>query len=198
MRINLWSVARVGVMMAGVSVWAVESDPSLGRAPAELKQKLEASRARWEEAKADAGGNYEYVSRFVSFTGFGWECTVVMRGGKVAERRYRTFQRAQPGPAPAETSWVERGEELGTHPEGVPPRTLDELYDEAARILDQPAKAIRPRWVYRENDAGVLMACGWVDEMIMDDAPFRGVRVDEIRMGAPPDGQGDACEQDQP
>ena len=58
----------------------------------------------------------------------------------------------------------------------------------AARLLDQPAKALKPRWVYRENDAGLLLACGWVDEMIMDDAPFRGVRIDEIRMGAAPAG----------
>ena len=188
MKSSPWSLVAVGVMIAAMALGAVKSAPTPGDAPAELRQKLEASRARWAEAKARAGGNYEYVSRFVSFTGFGWECTVVIRGGKVAERRYRTSQRAQPGPAPADTSWVERGEELGTHPEGVPPRTLDELYDEAARLLDQPAKALKPRWVYRENDAGLLLACGWVDEMIMDDAPFRGVRIDEIRMGAPPAG----------
>ncbi len=168
--------------MASLASFAGESGRA-GATPAELKPKLDASRARWEEAKRASGGNYEYTARFQSFTGFGWECTVVVRNNQVVERRHATFSRMPNPEAPSET-WTERGEALGQHREGVPPRTMDEIYDEAARVLQQPP--MRPaRWLYQEDGAGLLLVCGWMDEMIADDAPLNGIRLAEIHMRGP-------------
>lgn len=181
-------IAIAGFVLAGFVGKAGESapssEPAKGAAPAELKQKLEASRARWNEAKKASGGNYEYVARFHSYSGFGWECTVVVRNNEVVERIYTTFNRTTFQSVPPET-WIEHGLELGRHGEGIPPRTMDEIYDEADRILGQPAGGVKPKWIYSENSAGLLLECGWMDAMIADDIPLNGIRLAEIRMQSP-------------
>ncbi|MFP6603342.1 MAG: hypothetical protein VB862_12500, partial [Pirellulaceae bacterium] len=64
--------------------------------PAKVAKSLQA----WQQAKEKCSGNYSYSVRWQSFVGFGHETTVVVKGNKVVERRYREFKRRPPAPVP--------------------------------------------------------------------------------------------------
>jgi len=103
----------------------------------------------WEKLKEACGGNYTYSKRWSSWVGFGHTTDVVVENNKVVERRYKSFsgrpKLVAPGQPPAKpkgTSWTETGKELGSHKQGHPAKTLDELYKEAGEILDRPVPAV--------------------------------------------------------
>ncbi|MDC0050800.1 hypothetical protein OAJ79_04145, partial [Verrucomicrobia bacterium] len=118
---------------------------------AKVKEGIKA----WEVAKAKTKGNYSYKIGFQSWVGFGHETTILVRNNKVAERHFRTFNRARPiapprpgGRAPAQPktiSWVETGKAIGTNKGGAPAKTLDELYNIALEIAQKPLKQFERR-----------------------------------------------------
>ena len=163
---------------------------------ADDQEKMQQSMTTWRQLRERNQGNYAYTIRWSSFVGFGHETEIVVRNNEVAERRYRSFsgrpvpvRPGQPAPKPEGTSWVERGDDLGTHKEGAPPKTLDELYAEAAQVLKRPLPEFERRYV-RFDKQGLLLACFTVDTRIADDAPTKGVNITSIRLGA----TGDASE----
>jgi len=155
--------------------------------------KLAESLKTWTELKAKCGGDYSYKISWSSWVGFGHETTIVVRDNKVVERRYREWSGQQvampiaPGgqpPKPQETSWAEKGDELGSHSKGAPLKTLDTLYGEAAKILETKLQPFQRLYV-RFDGRGLLLMCAYVDTRIMDDAPMTGVRISSIQIEAP-------------
>jgi len=151
---------------------------------------LEKSLKTWKGLKAKCGGNYSYKIRWSSFAGFGHETEIVVRENKVTERRYRQFSRraviAPPGPRkppkPEPTGYTERGKELGSHKKGAPPKTLDELYQDARKVLDTKLSPFQKLYV-RFDKQGLLRSCFYVDTRIADDAPTKGVIISSISLG---------------
>ena len=77
--------------------------------------------------------------------------------------------------------WVERGAQVGGHPDGAPAFSIERLYDECARLISEhPASP--PRLYFHPN--GVLMHCG-LDPEACEDCPrlsvqsFSPYRMDE-------------------
>lgn len=145
----------------------------------------------WEGAKVKSNGNYSYKIGFQSWVGFGHETTIVVRNNKVAERHFRTFNRARPiapprpgGRAPAQPktiSWVETGKAIGTNKGGAPAKTLDELYKIALEIAQKPLKQFERRSI-RSDKQGLLVSCYIMDRRIADDAPRNGLVVSSITL----------------
>lgn len=54
--------------------------------------------------------------------------------------------------------WVERGDDVGQRTDGMPPRTIDELYDDCTRLVASRPD-LEPRLYFHPN--GVLMHCGF-------------------------------------
>ena len=172
--------------------------------PQGVPEKLATSRRTWRAIAEAAGGNYEYDVAFQSWVGFGHTTTIVVRDGKVVERRLVKFDRNQPQaaelsvapdgpggvrqpPAQAADRWTETAEQLGTHAEGAAAKTIDELYDEAATIMAaEPTEDRELRVAYFPN--GVLQHCFWIDRRIADDAPRTGPLITALRI-APPAGR---------
>jgi len=157
--------------------------------PTDEQARLQKSLETWETLKAECGGNYAYKVRWSSWVGFGHETEVVVRNNRVAQRRYRQWS-GQPVPvAPGEPpkpegkTWTEEGDQLGSHSEGAAPKTLDQLYEEAAKVL---AKTLAPhqRLYLRFDDRGLLQSCFYVDTRIADDAPQTGVVIGSIELQA--------------
>ena len=152
--------------------------------------KLAKSLETWEQAKQKCHGNYSYTVRWQSFVGFGHETTVVVKGNKVAERRYREFKAPARRPAPKnpnvkpkppEPLWVEKGKELGSHKKGAAAKTLDQLYQEAAAVAKRKLPANERRYLIF-NKQGLLLSCFTVDTRIADDAPTKGVNITRIQL----------------
>jgi hypothetical protein len=151
--------------------------------------QLEKSLQTWKGLEGQCGGNYSYKIRWSSMVGFGHETEIVVCGGKVAQRRYHEWQGrprvVQPGAAPAKpdgTSWVEKGDQLGSHKKGAPVKTLDELYEQARKVL-QTKLAAHHRLYVGFDKRGLLQSCFYVDTRIADDAPRTGVLISGITLG---------------
>ena len=156
---------------------------------------LKKSLRTWSKLKKECSGNYSYRKRWSSWVGFGHETEVVVRDNKVVERRYKSFpgrpREVAPGQPPSQPkgkSWVEKGSELGSHKEGHPARTLDELYAEARTILSRPVSQFE-RLGLRVDKQGLLLACYTQDKRIADDAPTKGVNISSITLGGKDSGK---------
>lgn len=150
--------------------------------------KLKESLATWQKLKQQCGGNYSYKKSFSSFVGFGHTTTIVVKNNKVAERHFRSFSGGPiapqlPGqpPKPQGDTWVEKGKDLGSHKKGAPLKTLDELYAEAAAVVKRQLPQHERRYV-RFDKQGLLNSCFTVDTRIADDAPTKGVSINNIKL----------------
>ena len=151
--------------------------------------KLAKSLQLWKKLKEECQGNYSYSKRWSSWVGFGNVTEIVVANNKVVERNYKAFS-APPRPSAAgkspekrkETGWTEKGARLGSHKEGHPAKTIDQLYEEAKTILNRPLSAFQ-RLGLRFNEQGLLLACYTQDTRIADDAPIKGVNISTITLG---------------
>jgi hypothetical protein len=153
------------------------------------QDKLQDSLKQWQTLKQKHKGNYSYTVRFSSFSGFGNETEIIVRGNRVVERRYRSFNRravppkpGQAAPKPNGKQWVETGKAIGTHKEGADAKTLDKLYSQSADVLKRPLSKNERRYV-RFDKQGLLLSCFTVDTRIADDAPRKGVVISRITLG---------------
>jgi hypothetical protein len=69
---------------------------------------------------------------------------------------------------------METGKDIGSHTKAVEPRTLDELYMIAKKIVEQdvPTNHVRSLGIDKQ---GLLQHCFIRDTRIQDDAPLVGV-----------------------
>jgi len=179
---------------AAVALALLASNAPQARAadkPESQQAQLEKSRQAWLTLRDKHKGDYSYKVRWSSWVGFGHETVIVVRGSKVAERRYREWTGGPqepvapgaPAPKPEGTSWTEKGDEVGKQKKGAPPKTLDELYEESDKIL-QKKLAPHERLYLKFDKKGLLNSCFYVNTMIADDAPMTGVSISDIKLGA--------------
>ena len=154
------------------------------------RAQLERSLQTWQKLKKVCGGNYSYRVRWSSFAGFGHETVVAVQRNKVVERRFTEFNRRRPAPPPADVGkqtdpggWVEGKRELGSHKQGAAAVTLDQLYEQAAKVLQKDLDPNTGRYL-RFNQQGLLLSCFDVDRRIADDAPRKGVVITSIELSA--------------
>jgi len=147
---------------------------ALAAEPADDAARLKESLAKWEKAKEGCGGDYSYTTGFTSAFGFGSTTSVTVRGNKVAGRKYETFKQ-EDGKRVTKEEWVEEGKEVGTHKDGAPAKTLDDLYADAKKVCEEKVGAEKVRSLGFDN-AGLLAYCFTRDPRIADDAPLEGVR----------------------
>ncbi|QEG38966.1 hypothetical protein [Roseimaritima ulvae] len=166
------------LLMASVS-WAIESEAG------DKVETLQKSVQKWERMRERANGNYSYHVVTSSFSGFRSVTEIVVRENQVSERRYRETNRNAPRPDGAqdntEYKWVEQADQLGTHQQGAPAKTLDQLYQQAAEILKQE-RPEHEKLYLRFDKQGLLQACFTVDTRIADDAPLNGVRIRDLQL----------------
>lgn len=141
----------------------------------------------WNDLKAKCKGNYSYKIAWSSWVGSGHETEIAVRDNQVIERRFREWSGQpvpiEPGktPEPQGETWTEQGEQLGSHEKGAPPKTLDQLYEEAVRVLEEKLEPHHRLYV-RFGDRGLLQSCFYVDTRIADDAPQTGVTINSITL----------------
>lgn len=152
------------------------------------KEKLSVSQKAWDSACKMCAGNYaynvttEYYSGTVSIT------TVVVRDNKVIERRLvkGVLPQGKPSgtkPINTVTEWVETTADLGKH-EGraAKPKTIDELYAEARKLLNGPIAKHEQLTVSFDKE-GLLKDCFVIDTRVADDDTRRGVSISQLTLG---------------
>lgn len=132
------------------------------------------SKLQWEKLKKLNGNSYSYGILEQSFAGNGSETTIVVKKGKVTSRFYEAFEIDQnDGTKTILYSYVEESKkELGSHPEGALPVTMDELYRSCISqylIADPDSNEVH----FETNEDGVMMLCGFVPYGCQDDC-YRG------------------------
>jgi hypothetical protein len=179
----------------GLALSVMMSLPVVGQEEATAESTVLASESlakslqTWQELRLKCGGNYSYTVAFASWVGFGHSTEIVVRNNKVVERKYSEFNRNAPPPPPEpETTpgekWTEKGEHLGSHNEGAPPKTLDDLYKEAQKVLETKLSPTQRLYVSFDKQ-GLLESCFYVDTRIADDAPRKGVAIGNIKLEFP-------------
>lgn len=154
----------------------------LADSPAE---QLAKSKIKWAETKAKHGDTYNYTVRFQSFVGFGHSTTIFVEKGKVVKRQFEAWDspKAPPvsgvAPMPGKT-WVEEEDQIGKHQEGANAKTLDELYDVAEKVVHTKLENFQKLYLQMDN-AGLLRHAFIVDTRIADDAPRKGVAIENIQ-----------------
>lgn len=163
----------VGWVTCGVTAPAQTSDA----------ERLALSLTKWLKAKEACGGNYAYKVVRSSFTGYQSVTTVVVKANQVVERRLETATPTKPGEsAPLKVQWMERGKDIGTHKDAAEPRTLDELYALAKKIVEAEVPADHVRRLGFDKD-GLLQYCFLQNTRIQDDAPQAGVASIQLMLG---------------
>ncbi|MEZ6055739.1 MAG: hypothetical protein R3C01_03450 [Planctomycetaceae bacterium] len=160
------------------------SDAAVSKEVQQVREAL----ATWKTLKEKHSGNYSYKVRFASAFGFGSVTTIVVRDNQVTERRFVEFSAnprpLPPGEAPADNGWIELGKEIGTHKQGAPGVTLDDLYADAEKIASADLPEHERRYI-RTDKQGLLTTCLTVDTRIADDAPTKGISIQEIVLVQP-------------
>ncbi|MBI1246818.1 hypothetical protein GC197_03110 [bacterium] len=187
----------VGLGAVLVVAFCVLQATALAAEPESPEARLEKSLKTWQKLKEECGGNYSYMIRVRSFIGSGSDTTIVIRDNKIAERKFREWGPppqnpvpVQPGSGPkAETpageTWSEKGEDIGSHKQGAPAKTLDELYAAAAKVVKvwSGKRSEFEELMVEFDEQGLLKSCFTRDTRIADDAPRNGVIIDELKLG---------------
>lgn len=139
---------------------------------------LQGSRAAWINAKEAHQGTYEYTSSFESWTGYRANTTLVVRDDEVSERYFEATYRNESGEMVNE-EWVEQTkEELGSHRDGAPAKTIDELYDICAETVLTQSPLGATIWLEFFED-GILHRCTYQENNCADDCST-GVHIDTL------------------
>jgi hypothetical protein len=135
-----------------------------GPSNAERLEELADSRVAFDAAKGKHDNSYTYTRDFQSFTGFGFQTTIVVAQGLVIERHFKS-QHISGGDS---TQWSETGADVGSHDEGFPAVTVDALYDECATTV--LTKDEDNNWINFSTDANqFLQACTYTPMNCQDD-----------------------------
>jgi hypothetical protein len=137
----------------------------------ERQRDLDDSRARWEERRDSIGGTYAYHRTSPGWIPFGATTRFEVRANAVVERSYE----ARDASGQPKTTWTETGAALGSHPEGDPVKTVDQLYDECERTVltvDEDKNDVHVRY----DDDGFLVTCTY-SEKGRSDGPTYGVNL---------------------
>lgn len=131
---------------------------------------------QWNAFKKATGDSYIYKMSFASWTGYRNETTIEVTNGKVISRKFKESKEYQ---QEMETIYHEKDKEVGSHPAGKQPVTIDELYHQSEQLLNNASTDTHTIYFKTTND-GLLQICGLVPKDCADDC-FEGISIDEIR-----------------
>lgn len=134
------------------------------------------SEKEWKKLKDKHQNSYSYTVSEQSFSGFGSETTIMVMDGQVVSRNYKAYIISEnDGSKEITETYTETEGDLGSHSEGAPPVTLDELYEDCRTeylMVDPETHTI----YFDTTEEGVISLCGHVPELCGDDC-FVGFRL---------------------
>ncbi len=152
--------------------------------PVDNQQLYEESLAQWEEDKKAHNNSYQYQLSFSSAEGqFATTTTFIVKEGVLVERSYEVYEYGYDKDGHPETvkteSWKEEKDSIGSHENGFPPKTLDEVYKDCGNIY---LKGTSPKdeIMFETKHQGIISLCGYWPNDCADDC-FEGVRLESFK-----------------
>jgi deoxyribodipyrimidine photolyase len=134
------------------------------------------SKDKWEKAKALHGNSYSIaLASYKAETHFLVQTTLIIKNGAVVERDFKAFYTDVPDSRKQMYTWVEDPAHLNSHGEGVPPMTMDKLYENCILFhLSQDNTLYDILFQIDEN--GFIKTCGSEDKKCEDQC-FVGYKI---------------------
>ena len=151
-------------------------------AQANHREQLKDSLATWKKLRTSCNGTYSYRVETQSWVGFRSRTEITVVNNVVVKRSHYSADMEQPTFC---LEWEKTGKTLETHRYVAPPKTLDELYADAAAILKrrlQPGEELYVKF----DSRGLLQHCFYVDTGIADDSPTIGVFLASLSLAKAP------------
>lgn len=137
------------------------------------------SKSQWLILKDQNGDSYDYTIQTISWTGYGTRTSLQVNNGEVVSRSFEAFQQShETGDEEILETYNETVSDLGSHEEGAPVLTIDELYEICASeylVVDASENTI----YFETDDQGLLSTCGFVPKGCMDDC-YIGLSISEF------------------
>ncbi len=139
---------------------------------------FEKSYNAWLSFKKAANNSYRYTQAFSSWTGYSTATTFTINKGLVVKRSFIAKSREQTtNQLIIVEQWEEEGTSLNSHQNGIPLRTLDEIYQKAK--TDWLLKRKNAKAYFEVKNNGMISTCGYAEDTCVDDC-FSGVRITSI------------------
>jgi hypothetical protein len=137
--------------------------------------------AKWKKLKAQHNNSYSYTISFTSWTGYKNSTVIRVKKGKIVYRTFNeSYQNAvEGGNETEEMSYTESGNGVGTHKEGWPAVTMDQMYADCSGkylIVDPVSNEL----FFETSPDGLLTTCGYRDYMCADDC-FEGISISAFK-----------------
>jgi len=140
----------------------------------------DASLIVWDVQKEDHNNSYEYSLSFSSIEGrFGKKSTFTVKEGVITKHDFLSFRFKDNGERNIEESWTEEKDNIGSHKEGFPAKTLDEIYKECGNTY----LAVTPSKndiFFEAEHVGIISLCGYVPYDCVDDC-FEGFSLESFK-----------------
>jgi hypothetical protein len=148
----------------------------------EYENDFKNSSKTWLDFKESSNNSYKYVVRGGSvFINFGWETTITVLKGKVAQRhfKYTSTEGLADNIPQEELEWIENENEINSHEQtsAAYAWTLDEIYEKAEQ--EWLVKRKNAKSYFEAENNGLLSSCGYVEDGCMDDC-FIGINIKSI------------------
>lgn len=145
--------------------------------------QLQTSERVFENFKASSKNSYRYVSTQITTIGINPtynETTITVTNGKITGREYAVYPITAINSTTrvAQFSFAESGSTVGTHAEGAPLLTLDDIYTKAQTewlSVDTSKYNI----TFKTDNNGMISVCGYSPIGCQDDC-FRGINIKSI------------------
>jgi hypothetical protein len=148
----------------------------------ENKKEFDRSYQKWLDFKTASADSYQYTIGGGSWTGLGWEVTIVVKEGKVVKRDFKyNIPTNWDGNIPDEKKqWTENAGEINSHidtPAGNA-LTLDEIYEKARTYWLKNRSGAKT--YFEATNTGLISSCGFVPNDCVDDC-FNGITIISIK-----------------
>jgi len=166
----------------GLTVALATSALGLMGCQGERDARLEDSQSAWHEVQRQQGNTYSYAVPTESWTGYATRTALQIQASSAAYRRFESTPLLNDDSyGPIALEWEERGADVGSHPGGAPPVTLDVLYQRCRNeVLARDPGENTITLAFDERN--ILRTCVYTPRNCADDCSF-GVWVAELEMG---------------
>lgn len=137
------------------------------------------SQKAWNLFKASVNNNYSYVTYNGSVFGGYHETKITVQNGKVTGRAFLVgIYPPNAHVLDIKDNWTEDAATLGTHQQGAPLLTLDDIYAKGKSEWLSADKT-KNDIIFETDTRSLISSCGYVPNGCMDDC-FSGVHIKSI------------------